>query len=234
MDRWCTYEFNNWGNTVSVYNQKGQALYGRFAADETSDGRANQLIHSSRLQDTVVNLLEQRAESRNWSRTVSVQGGKPYSLSGVTAAGETLSMSVETVSQSAVSVSGTERTEVTITVPEGMSSLTITGSGSVTELQLEQAEAASRYNLLVNTDMSSSAGWTGSNLGDDDGIVILTDTWANLNVRLNDSVLKLVGVGTSTKSYAQTISVSGSLGDDYSLEPGAFAQWEHGGGQQDG
>ena len=67
MDRWCTYEFNNWGNTVSVYNQKGQALYGRFAADETSDGRANPLIRSSRLQDTVVNLLSNRTETGAWS-----------------------------------------------------------------------------------------------------------------------------------------------------------------------
>ena len=28
--RWCSYQFNNWGNTTSVYNQAGQALYGRY------------------------------------------------------------------------------------------------------------------------------------------------------------------------------------------------------------
>ena len=217
LDRWCTYEFNNCGNTVSVYNQKGQALYGGFAADENSDGRANQLIRSSRLQDTVVNLLSNRAETGAWSETVTVQGGTTYSLSGLGAAGTTLSMTAGGVTQSSTAVSSDERNEVSLAVPSGVTSLTISGSGSYSELQLEQAEAASRYNLLTNTDMSSSADWAGSNLGNDDGIVTLTDTWANLNVRLNDSVLKLVGVGTSTKSYTQTISVSGSAGDDYSF-----------------
>ena len=217
MDRWCTYEFNNWGNTVSVYNQKGQALYGRFAADETSDGRANQLIHSSRLQDTVVNLLNNRTETGAWSETVTVQEGTTYSLSGLGASGTTLSMTAGGVTQTATAVSSDDRNEVTLAVPSGVTSLTISGSGSYSDLQLEQAEAASRYNLLVNTDMSSSSGWTGTNLGSNDGIVTLTDTWANLNVRLNDSVLKLEGVGTSTKSYTQTISVSGSMGDDYSF-----------------
>ena len=217
MDRWCTYEFNNWGNTVSVYNQKGQALYGRFAADETDDGRANQLIHSSRLQDTVVNLLSNRTETGAWSETVTVQEGTTYSLSGLGATGTTLSMTAGGVTQSAAAVSSDDRNEVTLAVPSGVTSLTISGSGSYSDLQLEQAEAASRYNLLVNTDMSSSDGWTGSNLGNDDGIVTLTDTWADLNVRLNDSVLKLVGVGTSTKNYTQTLPFSGSLGDDYSF-----------------
>ena len=217
LDRWCTYEFNNWGNTVSVYNQKGQALYGRFAADETDDGRANQLIRSSRLQDTVVNLLSSRTETGAWSETVTVQGDTTYSLSGLGAVGTTLSMTAGGVTQSATAVSSNDRNEVSLAIPSGVTSLTISGSGNAWDLQLEQMEAASRYNLLVNTDMSSSSSWTGSNLGNNDGIVTLTNTWADLNVRLNDSVLKLEGVGTSTKSYTQTISVSGSAGDDYTF-----------------
>ena len=217
LDRWCAYEFNNWGNTVSVYNQRGQALYGSFAADESSSGRANQLTHSSRLQDTVVNLLGTRERTGAWSETVTVQSGEMYSLSGVTAIGATLSMSAGSETQTVTSVSNTERTEVTIAIPSGVTSLTISGSGSAWDLQLEQTEAASRYNLLSNTDMSSAAGWTGTNLGNNDGIVTLTDTWDNLKVRLDDSVLKLTGAASSVKSYTQTISVSGGLGDEYSF-----------------
>ena len=218
MGRWCAYEFNSMGNTVSVYNQKGQALYGTFASNDGSSGRANQMTHSSRLQDTVVNLLEQRAESgANWTRTVSVQGGETYSLSGITAAGNTLSMSAGTVSQSATSVSGTERTEVTLAVPEGVSSLTISGSGSATELQLEQAEAASRYNLLHNTDMDSDAHWTGTGLEAGDGIATDPDDGTAPKLQLDNSVLKLEGGYDTAKSYTQTLSVSGGLGDDYSF-----------------
>ena len=218
MGRWCAYEFNSLGNTVSVYNQKGQALYGTFASNDGSSGRANQMTHSSRLQDTVVNLLEQRTESgANWTRTVSVQGGETYSLSGVTAVGNTLSMSAGTVSQSATSVSGTERTEVTIAVPVGMSSLTITGSGSATELQLEQAEAASRYNLLQNTDMDSAAHWTGTGLGAGDGIATDPNDSTAPKLQLDNSVLKLEGGYNEAKSYTQTLSISGGLGDDYSF-----------------
>ena len=50
--RWMAYQFNNNGNTTSVYNNEGQALYGRYAKDENSSGRANQLVASSRLQIT--------------------------------------------------------------------------------------------------------------------------------------------------------------------------------------
>ena len=217
LSRWCAYEFNSMGNTVSVYNQKGQALYGSFASDESSSGRANQLTHSSRLQDTVVNLLDTRARTGAWSETVTVQSGEMYSLSGVTAVGATLSMSAGTETQTATSVSNTDRTEVTITIPEGVTSLTISGSAGASDLQLEQAEAASRYNMLSNTDMSNASGWTGTGLGNNDGIVTLANTWDNLNVPLSESVLKLVGVGSQPKSYTQTIPFSGSLGDDYSF-----------------
>ena len=211
--RWCSYEFNDLCNTVSVYNQAGQALYGSFASDESASGRANQLTHSSRLQDTVVNLLATRTHTGAWSETVSVQGGTMYSLSGITASGSTLSMSAGSVTQTATSVSGTERTELTITVPSGVTSLTISGSGNAWDLQLEQAEAASRYNMLQNTDMNSSSSWTGTNLGANDGI----DTVSGSRAKLNSSALVLEGVGTGTKRYSQSVSVNGSAGDDYSF-----------------
>ena len=211
--RWCSYEFNNLCNTISVYNQAGQALYGSFASDESSSGRANQLTSSSRLQDTVVNLLDTRIHTGTWSETVSVQSGEMYSLSGLTAAGSTLSMSAGNETQTATSVSATERTELTIRIPVGVTSLTISGSGNVWDLQLEQAEAASRYNMLQNTDMNSSSGWTGTNLGANDGI----DTVSGSRAKLNSSALVLEGVGTGTKRYSQSISVNGSAGDNYSF-----------------
>lgn len=211
--RWCSYEFNNLCNTISVYNQAGQALYGSFASDESSSGRANQLTSSSRLQDTVVNLLDTRIHTGTWSETVSVQSGEMYSLSGLTAAGSTLSMSAGNETQTATSVSATERTELTIRIPVGVTSLTISGSGNVWDLQLEQAEAASRYNMLQNTDMNSSSGWTGTNLGANDGI----DTVSGSRAKLNSSALVLEGVGTGTKRYSQSVSVNGSAGDNYSF-----------------
>lgn len=38
--RWVIYQFNNLGNTTAVYNNEGQALYGRYAKnDSTETGR---------------------------------------------------------------------------------------------------------------------------------------------------------------------------------------------------
>ena len=50
--RFALYHFNNYGNTTSVYNNEGKALYGRWAKDESSSNTANQLVASSRLQYT--------------------------------------------------------------------------------------------------------------------------------------------------------------------------------------
>ena len=51
-------QFNNWGNTVSVQDNEGRAQYTKYAVNDSSDsGKANQLSLSSKLQNTVVNLL---------------------------------------------------------------------------------------------------------------------------------------------------------------------------------
>ena len=50
LGRYVIYQFNNFGNTTAVYNSAGQALYGRYAQDESASNRANQLLSSSRLQ----------------------------------------------------------------------------------------------------------------------------------------------------------------------------------------
>ena len=52
-DHFVVYQFNEWGNTRAVYDDQGCAVYGRYAKDEDSSNRANQLISASVLQDTV-------------------------------------------------------------------------------------------------------------------------------------------------------------------------------------
>ncbi|MBQ6454265.1 MAG: hypothetical protein IJJ14_07925 [Coriobacteriales bacterium] len=52
-DHFVVYQFNEWGNTTAVYDDMGCAVYGRYARDEDSSNRANQLISASVLQDTV-------------------------------------------------------------------------------------------------------------------------------------------------------------------------------------
>ena len=212
-NRWCTYHFNNDGNTTSVYNQAGQAMYGRYAADESSSGKANQLLQRSRLQDTVVNLLSLRVRSGDWSNTKTVQEGKTYTLSGTGDAGTTMNLTSGGVTKTAVSISSAVRTEVTLTIPSGATSMTLHGSGTFTDMQLELTEAANRYNMLYNTDMNSLYDWTGTGTGSSDKIVTKAGTRANLNT----SALQITGSPTSTKKFSNTVTVSGSLGDEYTF-----------------
>ena len=51
-------QFNNMGNTVSVQDDEGHAQYAEYAINDNGDsGKANQLRLSSKLQNTVANLL---------------------------------------------------------------------------------------------------------------------------------------------------------------------------------
>ena len=52
-------QFNNWGNTVSVQDGEGRAQYAQFANNDarTGTGKGNQLTLSSKLQNTVGNVL---------------------------------------------------------------------------------------------------------------------------------------------------------------------------------
>ena len=53
------YQFNNWGNTVSVQDDEGRAQFMEFDRDVWNDntGKGNQLNLSSKLQASVVNLI---------------------------------------------------------------------------------------------------------------------------------------------------------------------------------
>ena len=51
-------QFNNWGNTVSVQDGEGRAQYAKYATDsDAANGKGNQLIVASKLQNTVGNML---------------------------------------------------------------------------------------------------------------------------------------------------------------------------------
>lgn len=51
-------QFNNWGNTISVQDGEGRAQYAKYATDsDAANGKGNQLIVASKLQNTVGNML---------------------------------------------------------------------------------------------------------------------------------------------------------------------------------
>ena len=204
--RWCIYQFNNMGNTVSVYNRRGQALYGNY-----SDSVPNQLVNSSRLQDTVTNLLSTRSHSESWSQTVPVTEGESYTLSG-TGTG-TLTLTAGDVSHISDNVDDA-RTEVTVTVPSGVTNLTASGSGGFRDLQLEQTEAASRYNMLYDTDMTSVSSWSGIGTAAGDG---QTDAEGGSRAHLDKYSLAISGDGSTAKQYTQTLTCDGRFGDCYSF-----------------
>ncbi len=51
-------QFNNWGNTVCIQDGQGHATYARYAQDQSSSAKSNQLRLSSKLQNTVGNALK--------------------------------------------------------------------------------------------------------------------------------------------------------------------------------
>ena len=52
------YQFNNWGNTVSIQDGEGRAQFAQYATDTNPNHKkGNQLIATSKLQNTVTNLF---------------------------------------------------------------------------------------------------------------------------------------------------------------------------------
>ena len=202
VGRWCTYQFNNFGNTTSVYNQDGQAVYGRFAADSDSSKPKNLLITASRLQDTVVNLLPgEPVRNETWQQTdIPVLPGVSYTLSGLLQASGALSLCAGTVTASSETDISGKRVCVTLTIPDGVSVLTASGPAA-RELQLERNGSFNRFNLLKNTDMSSEAGWTYSGTATEDGITSDDAPRAFLNA----SCLMLRGEASAVKRCSQTV-----------------------------
>jgi len=85
-------QFNNFGNTVAVIDDEGRAQYAQFARNDTDDtaGKANQLTLSSKLQNTVINLLSNSSFEGDtlWASGTAANtgflGSRSLQLSGVT------------------------------------------------------------------------------------------------------------------------------------------------------
>ncbi len=63
-------QFNNWGNTKSIQDGEGRAQFAQYATDKSDTGKGNQLSLSSKLQNTVVNMITDgsfESTSTTWS-----------------------------------------------------------------------------------------------------------------------------------------------------------------------
>ncbi|MBQ7247431.1 MAG: RHS repeat protein [Lachnospiraceae bacterium] len=80
------YQFNSYGNTVSVQDQGGRALYARYATDLSSGGKANQLKLSSKLQSSSLNLIKNGSFewSTHWNASVGSGATGSYGYTGAT------------------------------------------------------------------------------------------------------------------------------------------------------
>ena len=146
-----TYQFNDGGNVVGMYDELGFAQYGAFSASIP-----NQQTGASKLQGTVINLLRGVDFSANWegealnvdsvtrklglpslkliqqtaSQTVQVSPGEAYTFSAFvrTEAGSRALLRMtcgEQICESRVHEGDWERLFVTIQAPEGASAATV-------------------------------------------------------------------------------------------------------------
>ena len=71
------HQFNNWGNTISIQDDQGKAMFAQFAFNEPGEtstdasAKGNQLRLSSKLQNTVGNMLDNSSfeSTSNWTAT---------------------------------------------------------------------------------------------------------------------------------------------------------------------
>ncbi len=267
-------QFNNWGNTVSVQDDQGRAQFAKYAADANENGKGNQLSLSSKLQNTVGNLLvnndleyeaiwsdlnsavshtitsEAFYHGRNSmkihrstagiasgvvSEAFSVEAGKSYTFSAYVktgAASAYLSISdgeSEVVSQTLPGNTDWTRLQVTYTntssaAKTATARLLTKDAGTVymDAVQVEQAETASRYNLISNGDFSrrsdsgAAHGWTKFNAsGQTEGLATVTGTPAA--PELDSQAFRFVGDPMQMKSAYQTVLEGGKAGDTFVL-----------------
>ena len=108
-------QFNNFGNTIAIQDDEGRAQYADFAQNDPSEttGKGNQLTLSSKLQNTVINLLSDSSfeNNTNWissnssvcsistaehylgSKSLKVAGGNAFSPSFTAKANTTYTLS---------------------------------------------------------------------------------------------------------------------------------------------
>ena len=67
------YQFNKYGNTVSMQDKQGRAFYAKYATDTDGSAKKNRLKHASKLQSTTNNVFKNPSFERNefWYSAVS-------------------------------------------------------------------------------------------------------------------------------------------------------------------
>ena len=144
-----TIQFNNFGNVISIQDNEGHAQHANYSINNLDEtGKANQLKLSSRMQNTVVNLLDNTSfEGTNtWTR---VSGASPSVVTTQSYLG-------------AKSLSITNAAEIkseTIEIPSGatytFSAYVKTGNSNTAKLTIHSGAVLSTSNVL-----GSNSGWT--------------------------------------------------------------------------
>ena len=262
-------QFNNMGNTICVQDDEGHAQYSQFAKNEPTDSanKSNQLTLSSKLQNTVGNMLNDSSfeNSTLWNKAgsgVSIntstgqvhignQSHWVYTTQAATGIyGPTFTLKKkETVTFSAYVKTGTAAVALSIYDWTGFTateiqapnthwtrlevSYTNTTNGDINicphilspsagtywidGVQLEKANAASRYNLINNGDFRYGlTGWSPAN-----GTAFTTTAAAA--PQLDTNVAKVTGNAQSALRLFQTVNISGQEGDCF-----VFAGWAKG------
>ena len=150
------YQFNNWGNTVSVQDSEGRAQFMEFDRNVWNDttGKGNQLNLSSKLQNTVINLLYD--SSFEYSTLWSVYASSSGMSNSIASTGYIGSKSLYIANSSG----GTLRSS-SFTAEAGA---TYTFSGYVKttagKVQLGIVNANSSTDAVYSSAESTNGGWT--------------------------------------------------------------------------
>lgn len=98
-----TLQFNDWGNVVAVQDDEGHAQYAAYARNNSADtaGKANQLRLSSKLQNTVGNIMRYGGfeTGNDWKRNASATNPDSAAISRTTEQAHTGSYSLKVISQ---------------------------------------------------------------------------------------------------------------------------------------
>lgn len=165
----------------------------------------------------------------------TVEPGKTYTLSayvktsGMSGSGTgaylalMLSGSTVATSEAITTTQDWTRLEVTYTHPATASTTSIvpclqngtSGTAYFDCVQFEKSANASRYNLIENGDFRHTSGWTNNSAcGSNDRRVSSSGTAA---AEMNSYAYRVYGEATKDKRVSQTINVSGSAGDVFSV-----------------
>lgn len=165
----------------------------------------------------------------------TVEPGKTYTLSayvktsGMSGSGIgaylalMLSGSTVATSEAITTTQDWIRLEVTYTHPATSSTTSIvpclqndtSGTAYFDCVQFEKSANASRYNLIENGDFHHTSGWTNNSAcGSNDRRVSSSGTAA---AEMNSYAYRVYGEATKDKQVSQTVNVSGSAGDVFSV-----------------